>query len=99
VFNLPTASGGCIACHGIRPGTTRPIGRKTWDMPVIDVGTDTREYQILGWTAQSGVLDGASTLANPTPIKPVDSAINILGIAVVGSIEQYCLALPCHIPG
>ncbi|HEX6015197.1 MAG TPA: di-heme-cytochrome C peroxidase [Geminicoccaceae bacterium] len=101
IFNLPTASGGCVDCHGIKPGVTRPVDQETWLTPVQNVGTDTREYDILAWTAQSGVMDGASTLANPTPIKPVDLSINILGMAVVGSIEQYCLENPltCLVDG
>ena len=72
VFNRPTASGGCVDCHGIKPGITRPIDQKTWATPVLDVGTDTHEYDILAWTAQTGVMNGASTLADSTPIKPVD---------------------------
>ncbi len=94
IFNLPTANGGCVDCHGIKPGATRPIDQKTWLTPVLNVGTDTREYDILAWTAASGVMNGASTLAIPTPIKPVDLSINILGMAVIGSIEQYCLEHP-----
>ena len=101
IFNRPTANGGCVDCHGIKPGITRPIGQKTWATPVLDVGTDTREYDILGWTAQSGVMNGAYTAANSTPIKPVNSAIDILGMAVAGSIEQYCLENPvtCLVDG
>ena len=94
IFNLSTANGGCADCHGIKPGATRPIDEKTWLTPVLNVGTDTREYDILAWTAASGVMNGASTLAIPTPIKPVDLSINILGMAVIGSIEQYCLEHP-----
>ena len=94
VFNRPTASGGCVDCHGIKSGVTRPIDQKTWATPVIDVGTDTHEYDILTRTAQTGVLEGVSTLADPTPLEPVDAAINILGIAVTGSIEQYCAEHP-----
>ena len=101
VFNRSTAHGGCADCHGIKPGITRPIGQKTWLTPVLDVGTDTREYAILGRTAQSGVMNGAYTVADRTPIKPVDTAINILGMAVAGSIEQYCLENPvtCLVDG
>ena len=94
IFNLPTAQGGCVDCHGIKPGATRPIDQKTWLTPVMNVGTDTHEYDIMAWTAQSGVMNGAYTIANPTPIKPVDLSINILGMAVLGSIEQYCLEHP-----
>ncbi len=67
IFNRPTANGGCVDCHGIKPGITRPIGQKTWATPVLDVGTDTREYDILGWTAQSGVMNGAYTAADFDP--------------------------------
>jgi hypothetical protein len=94
VFNRPTASGGCVDCHGIKPGTTRPIDEKTWATPVINVGTDTHEYEILARMAQTGVLKGVSTLADSTPLKPEDAAINILGIAITGSIEQFCLEHP-----
>ncbi|HEX2526725.1 MAG TPA: di-heme-cytochrome C peroxidase [Geminicoccus sp.] len=94
IFNLPTASGGCADCHGIQPGITRPINQKTWLTPIMNVGTDTAQYNILPWTAQSGVMNGAYTLADTTPIKPVDLSINILGMAVLGSIEQYCLENP-----
>ncbi|MGD9508181.1 MAG: di-heme-cytochrome C peroxidase [Geminicoccaceae bacterium] len=94
IFDLPTAQGGCVDCHGIEPGAVRPIDQQTWLTPVVNVGTDTHEYDIMAVTAQSGVLNGAYTLANPTPIKPVDLAINILGMAVLGSIEQYCLEHP-----
>jgi hypothetical protein len=94
VFNRPTASGGCVDCHCIKPGTTRPIDEKTWATPVINVGTDTHEYDILARMAQTGVLKGVSTLADSTPLKPEDAAINILGIALTGSIEQFCLEHP-----
>jgi hypothetical protein len=94
VFNRPTASGGCVDCHGIEPGITRPIDQKTWATPVMNVGTDTHEYDILAWTAKTGVLKGVYTLADSTPLKPEDAAINILGIALTGSIEQFCLEHP-----
>jgi cytochrome c553 len=94
VFNRPTASGGCVDCHGIKPGITRPINQKTWATPVIDVGTDTHEYDILTRMAKTGVLKGVSTLADRTPLKHEDAAINILGIALTGSIEQFCLEHP-----
>ena len=66
IFNLPTAQGGCVDCHGIKPGVTRPIDNKTWLTPVLDVGTDTHEYDIMAFMADPGVMNGASTLANPT---------------------------------
>ena len=96
-----TTNGGCVACHGIEPGIDPLLNQKTWDTPVLNVGTDTREYDILGWTANSGVMNGAYTVADPTPIKPVDAAINILGMSVIGTIEQFCLENPitCALDG
>ena len=101
VFNRPTASGGCVDCHGIKPGVTRPIDNETWLTPVLNVGTDTHEYDIMAFMADPGVMNGASTLANPTKITNPDLAINILGMAVTGSIEQYCLEHPvtCVVDG
>jgi len=95
IFNLPTDQGGCVACHGIRPGITRFPNWKTWATPIQDVGTDSREYQILGWTADSGELTGASIpFLSPTPIKPVDSSLNILSISVFGAILENYLSFP-----
>ena len=90
IFNLPASESGCVECHGIRPGIPRPPNSKTWATPLLDVGTDTREYQILSWAANTGELNGAAIpdLA-PTPLQPVDASLRILGVAVNGSILQY----------
>ena len=98
IFNRPTKQGGCVACHGIRAGITR-FGLfsiwHTWATPIQDVGTDTREYQVLGWTADSGELTGASIpVLLPTPLKRVDKSFGILGNAVIGSIIDHYLSLP-----
>jgi len=72
---------------------TRFFEQKTWATPIQDVGTDTREYDILGWTAQSGVLTGAEIPFVISPLKPHDKSINILGVSVVGSILQEYVPL------
>ena len=59
IFARKTDQGGCVECHGISPGQTRFLDHKTWATPVLDVGTDSREYDILGWTVKTGVLEGA----------------------------------------
>lgn len=94
VFDRSTADGGCVTCHGIRPGTMRFPDQPTWATPIMDVGTDRREYDVMAWTANSGVLNGAHSVLDPTPLKPVDRAFKILGMAVIGSISSYCVLNP-----
>jgi mono/diheme cytochrome c family protein len=93
IYGWPKERGGCAECHEIRPGVTRFFEQKTWATPIQDVGTDTREYNILGWTAQTGVLSGAEIPFVISPLQPVDKSINILGVSVVGSILQKFVPL------
>jgi hypothetical protein len=87
VFNLPTAQGGCVACH-----TNSPPPKGTWPTTVQDVGTDNREYVMLGvpgkadwpgWQVYTGVLSGSGKL-----LQPIDSAFSVLENAVIGTILQ-----------
>jgi len=89
IFNRPNSGGGCVECHGIRKGKFRSLRHKTWATPIQDVGTDSREYAILGRTAATGVLEGARIPLLTEPLKPTDSAFNILRISVIGSILQH----------
>jgi hypothetical protein len=83
----------CAECHAERPGQVRPIGVQTWATPIVDVGTDSRQYQVMSWTVDTGVLAdhgivcglGACVIDK---LKPQDTAINTLKVAVVGSILQ-----------
>jgi hypothetical protein len=93
IYGWPKEQGGCAECHGIRPGVTRFFEQKTWATPIQDVGTDSREYNILSWTAQSGVLRGAEIPFVISPLEPRDKSINILGLSVVGSIVQEYVPL------
>lgn len=93
IYGWPKEQGGCTECHGIRPGVTRFFEQKTWATPIQDVGTDTREYNILSWTAQSGVLRGAEIPFVISPLEPRDKSINTLGLSVVGSIVQEYVPL------
>jgi hypothetical protein len=54
IYERPTAQGGCSACHGITPGKVRFFEVQTWATPIQDVGTDTREYDVIAWTANTG---------------------------------------------
>lgn len=89
IFARKTEQGGCVGCHGITPGQTRFLDQKTWATPVLDVGTDSREYSILGWTVKTGVLEGTKIPFLTEPLKPVDTAFNVLGASVLGSILQH----------
>ncbi len=82
-------AGSCADCHGIQPGKTRFPDHKTWATPILDVGTDTREYAVLGRQVKTGVLQGAGL----PPLKPVDSAASVLGTSVIGAILQHYLPL------
>src|SRR5690606_4474175 len=55
----------------------------------LDVGTDSKEYEILGRTVKTGVLEGARIPLLAAPLKPVDTAFNVLGTAVLGTILQH----------
>jgi hypothetical protein len=93
IYGWPKEQGGCAECHGIRPGVARFLNQQTWATPIQGVGTDTREYNILSWTAQSGVLRGAEIPFVISPLEPRDKSINILGLSVVGSILQEYVPL------
>lgn len=93
IFNRSTEDGGCQACHAERRGTVRFLPPSaTWKTPLVDVGTDTRQYQILARTASSGAIEGA---LKPSlgRLKPVDRSIDILATSVIGAILQNDLTL------
>lgn len=82
----------CHDCHGIRKGAFRSLTHETWATPIIDVGTDSREINLLGAEVQTGVLEGASILGLDK-LKPVDKAISVVGLSVGGSILQHYFSL------
>lgn len=89
VFKRTEAQGSCESCHGIKRGAFRSLSHETWSTQVLDVGTDSREHSILLWTVQTGVLNGAKIPFLEKALKPTDTAFNVLGTAVVGSILQH----------
>jgi len=89
IFNRPANQGGCVGCHGITPGEVRFLDQQTWKTPVQNVGTDTREHDVLKWTAKSGVLQGAYIPFITDPLKETDLAFNILATSVLGTIAEY----------
>lgn len=85
-----TEDGGCITCHGISKGSPRSFTHETWATPLCNVGTDTREYSIVGWTVNSGVLAGAQIPFLDKPLQAEnEAAFNVLTTAVLGSLLQH----------
>jgi mono/diheme cytochrome c family protein len=84
-------SGSCAGCHGIKTGEFRSIFQETWATPVQNVGTDTREYDIMAWTAKTGALEGSYPLGSTEPLKANEPAFTILTASVLGSIAQHYL--------
>jgi hypothetical protein len=93
IYDRPTPQGGCAECHDERPGKIRVTFSETWATPSQNVGTDTREYDVLGWQVDTGVLNGASIPFLQQPLKPRDSAFKVLGTSVIGVIGEHFLTL------
>jgi hypothetical protein len=92
IYDRSTAQGGCNDCHGIRPGKVRFPDVQTWATPIQDVGTDTREYDIMAWTAKTGALQGAFIPFITQPLEETDLAFNVLATSVLGSIIEHVLS-------
>jgi hypothetical protein len=91
VFARSTAEGGCVECHGIKDAARRSLSPPTWATPIQNVGTDTRQWDILGWKAKSGALKGVFIPFVTSPLKEEDLAFNVLATSVIGSIAQHTL--------
>jgi hypothetical protein len=89
IYDRPTAQGGCGECHAIKPGKVRLPFQQTWATPIQNVGTDTREYDVLAWTAKTGVLQGAFIPVLTEPLEETDLAVNVLKLSVLGSIIEH----------
>jgi hypothetical protein len=89
IFDRKTEQGGCVDCHGIKPGVERFFRQKTWATPIQDVGTDSRETNLLEGKVQTGVLEGARFPFSTQRLKLTDTAFNALRISVVGAILQH----------
>lgn len=88
VFNLSTDLGGCVDCHGKKPGEFRSIFHGTWATPIITAGTDIRECQILGRTVKTGVLEGAKIPLLGDALGAEAAAFDVLANSVIAAIIQ-----------
>jgi hypothetical protein len=93
IYGRPWQQGGCAECHGKRSGAFRFIPpSSTWATPLCDVGTDSRQYQILHRTVSSGVLEGARAPIGQ-PIGATADTFQLLSVAVIGTVAQKRLGL------
>lgn len=88
VFERDASDGGCIECHGKRPGAFRSIKHSTWATPVIDVGTDSRECDSLKIMVDTGVMAGADIPLLSGKLQKNDAAVRVLATVVLGAIIQ-----------
>ncbi|MDE2364457.1 MAG: hypothetical protein KGM42_17410 [Hyphomicrobiales bacterium] len=91
IFERAPEAGGCKGCHDVQAGAMRFPFVQTWATPIQNVGTDTREYGLLEWKADTGALRGAFIPLATDPLQPTDLDINILATSVIGSIAQHVL--------
>ncbi|MGH1417142.1 MAG: di-heme-cytochrome C peroxidase [Pelagimonas sp.] len=89
IFNLETADGGCVECHGKKKGKFRSLEHTTFATPVLDVGTDTRECQILTRQVDTGVLEGAKIPIVGHELGAQASAFDVLSVSVANAIIQH----------
>lgn len=87
IFHRDTADGGCVACHGIQQGAFRSFTHTTWKTPIVDVGTDRRECEVLGRRVATGVMDGAR-IPFVADLGPEETAFDVLAATVIGAIIQ-----------
>lgn len=88
IFERTAEQGGCVECHGIKPGVPRP--QPTWATPLCDVGTDSREHGLLGLKIKTGSLMGVG-IPPAAPLQAEDLAFTTLSTAVAGAIIQHDL--------
>ena len=94
IYNRPKEKGGCSECHGKWRGQVQFPDNETWATPLCSEGTDAAQYDILTWTAKTGVLQGAEIPPLRKPLKETDYALNVLATSVLGSIIQHKLLAP-----
>ena len=108
--NMP--GGSCASCHdGANPGKVpfAPKGQTIYGTPLVDVGTDTHEHDILDRRIRTaGVLDNRSLLgialkfkpcAASAPIASCPTAFSLLSLTVANAIFWSGAYKPTLFPG
>jgi hypothetical protein len=87
----------CAACHGVDRVWTFgfwPPVTINWRTPTVDVCTDSRQYDVLKRSGQSGALAGARLPLTGAHIDRSANFKDMLGITVAGAILQKAEGLP-----
>lgn len=85
----------CASCHAQLPGKPGFPNVPTWRTPVQDVGTDSRECDILARTANPGVLSNMSSRLFPKfKVTNPSSSFDLLVYSVLGSMVQSDAIIP-----
>lgn len=91
---LYAGKAGCANCHWLRPvraGVTRFFDVHTWCTPIQNVGTDATELDLLSEKVDPGVLAGAFVPGVSAPLPKPANTIDVLQLAVTGSILDHVL--------
>ncbi|PNG27416.1 di-heme-cytochrome C peroxidase [Methylocella silvestris] len=86
----------CAKCHGKRDGQVQFPNEPTWRTTLQDAGSDRREWDILRRTVDPGVLTGAEIPGLVKPLKLDAYAVDVLAVAVLGSIAQNYVKFPAN---
>ena len=82
----------CGGCHGISEKHSL-LGGTTWETPVRNVGTDTRQFEELGWKVKTGALKGAGIPFIAKKLDEEDYAVHMMFSAVAGAILEHVILL------
>ncbi len=85
VFERAADNGGCVSCHG-EASPEHPAAKDLWRTPIVDVGSDTRAWDVLSRSVETGSMTGASVPGAIEPLKPRDLAINLMRVSVAGTL-------------
>lgn len=79
---------GCESCHGVQL-VDPMLPASLWKTPILNVGTDTAEWQVLGRSVNTGVLAGSRMPLFTAPLANPALASSALGNAVLGIMSDH----------
>jgi len=94
IYNAQCGNG----CHEIRNAFSllHPLtwfSPFAWDTPIQNVGTDTHQFDELGWKVKTGTMTGAGFPLVARRLQEEDYAVHMMFSAVAGSLVEYQFGL------